>query len=71
MNGLTDKQKEYLYFIKKFIDKNKYSPSYREIGDHFLVCSGAAYLNVLCLIKKGYLDKENKKNRTIRIIKEL
>ena len=34
-NKLTDRQKEIFTFIKKYIKKNSYPPSRREIADHF------------------------------------
>lgn len=53
---LTKKQKEILDFVLTFIDKNGYSPSYREIGENFKfssVATVAEYINILRT--KGYL----------------
>ena len=35
MKGLTKRQREILDYIQDYVDNNKYSPSYREIMNHF------------------------------------
>ena len=55
MNDLTYVQKRVYYSIKDFIEKNGYSPSFREI----------AKLNG----NKGYIQYEDKKSRTVKIVK--
>lgn len=54
---LTKKQKEILDFVRDFIDDNGYSPSYREIGEHFGLSSVATVAeHVNTLRSKGYLE---------------
>ncbi|QQG50069.1 MAG: transcriptional repressor LexA [Candidatus Berkelbacteria bacterium] len=56
---LTPKQKQILDFIESFIDENGYSPSYREIAEHFGFSSVATVAeHVENLRLKGYLSSE-------------
>jgi len=66
---LTARQSEVLNFITDFIGKNGFSPTSREIADHFSVCQtrGAAY--ILALELKGYISHQPGKMRTIKILK--
>lgn len=58
-NMLTPKQKQILDFIESFIDENGYSPSYREIAEHFGFSSVATVAeHVENLRLKGYLSSE-------------
>ena len=43
MKGLTERQKEIALFIEHYIDENGYSPSLRDIGNHFGFSPKAAY----------------------------
>lgn len=53
---LTPKQRAILDFITAFGEKNDYSPSYREIADHFNLASTATIAeHVDTLKQKGYL----------------
>ncbi len=56
---LTPKQKQILEYVEEFIEDNGYSPSYREIADHFgfsSVATVAEHIENLRL--KGYLSSE-------------
>lgn len=53
--SLSQRQKEYLAFIKNYISKNESSPSLEEIADHFNVRSPTAHTILEALQKKGYL----------------
>lgn len=67
---LTDKQQRIYEIIKKFIEKNGYSPSVREIAKIAEVNStGTIQEYIYKLKKKGYINYIPNKNRTIRIIK--
>jgi repressor LexA len=56
---LTPKQKQILDYIEQFIDDNGYSPSYREIAEHFGFSSVATVAeHVENLRLKGYLSNE-------------
>ena len=70
MNDLTPIQKRVYYIIKDFIDKNGYSPSYREIGKLNGNNSVATvWFHMKNLRNKGYISYKDGVNRTVRIIK--
>lgn len=69
---LTKKQKEMLSFIKKFYGKNKFSPTLKELQNHF------GYENISsvqrhteALKKKGFLISEKHQARSLQIKKQL
>ena len=71
MEKLTTKQKLILQITKKLIAEKGYPPTVREIGKAINVSSPAtvqAHLNHLA--NKGYIRKENIKNRTIELLVE-
>jgi repressor LexA len=56
---LTPKQKQILDYIEQFIEDNGYSPSYREIAEHFQFSSVATVAeHIENLRLKGYLSSE-------------
>ena len=60
MESITKKQKEILDYIQDFIEKNGYSPSYREIANYFKLSSVATvaeYVNTLR--SKKYLENSD------------
>lgn len=66
MKGLTKRQRELIDYIQEFITNNRYSPSYREIGERFGFSStGSVYNHVQALKKKGVLNLEPKSSRSI------
>lgn len=69
MKGLTKRQRELIDFIHSFITNNRYSPSYREIKNHFGFTSlGSVYKHLTTLKKKGFLAGESKVSRSITTI---
>lgn len=69
-NNLTKRQREILDFINEFIAKNHYSPSVREIGDHFDLSSPATvHVHIENLKKKGFLSNSYRESRSIELIK--
>lgn len=70
MEDLTKVQKRVYYIIKDFIEKNGFSPTIREIGELNGNESPATPLfHVKALKEKGYIDYQENKNRTIKVIK--
>lgn len=70
LRNLTPIQKKIYYIIKDFIDQKGYSPSYREIGKLNGTNSTATiHYHMKNLRKKGYIDYQDKINRSVRIIK--
>lgn len=66
MKGLTKRQRELIDYIEEFIANNRYSPSYREIGQRFGLSSlGSVYKHIQALKKKGLLSLESKCSRSI------
>ena len=71
MKGLTSKQTEILQFIQNFIDRNHYSPSYREIMHHFSFNSpGTVYKHLHTLKRKGVLTAEKQSHRSIMPVQQ-
>jgi repressor LexA len=68
MKELTDRQREVLTFIVKFIDSHTYPPTIREIADHFEISIKGAHDHVTALKKKAYV-KNDKRSRTLEVIK--
>ena len=69
MEKLTSKQEIILKIIKKFIAKNGYPPTVREIGEEAHLSSQATtFFHLSKLEEKGYIKKGNSKNRTIEIL---
>lgn len=70
-NKLTPKQEELYIAIKDYIDRNKYSPSIRELCIRLGNSSPATVHAKLRLLKeKEFITYEEGKNRTIRIKEE-
>jgi repressor LexA len=68
MKELTDRQREVLTFIIRFIDSHTYPPTIREIAEHFEISIKGAHDHVTALKKKGYV-KNDKRSRTMEVIK--
>ena len=69
MEKLTDKQKVILDTIKKFIAKNGFPPTVREIGKALDLSSPATtHFHLSKLESKGYIRKGKSKNRTIELL---
>lgn len=68
MKGLTKRQLEILSFIKEYIRVKNYSPSYREIMQHFGFSSlGSVYKHIHVLKRKQALDGESRSSRSLSI----
>ncbi len=66
MKGLTKKQREVFSYILEYIQRNNYSPSFREIQSFFgfsSLGSVSKYINILS--RKGFLTYEEKCGRSI------
>ena len=65
---LSPRQQEILQFIAAYQAENGYSPSLREIGDAFQLASVATvHQHIAALEKKGYLNKDWNKGRSIEL----
>jgi repressor LexA len=66
--GPTKRQKEVLDFIKSFISKNAFSPTVREIAEHFGVQVNGTAGHLKALEKKRLITRQVNKARTIRVL---
>ena len=69
MIPLTDRQKEVLEVIRKYIAEHEYSPTYQELADILGMYLKAVYDHIRALERKGWITKIDKKPRTIVILK--
>ncbi|PLX22167.1 repressor LexA [Candidatus Parcubacteria bacterium] len=68
-DNLTKRQRQILDFINEFSEKNGYSPSYREIGEHFNLSSTATiHAHVSALEKKGLVKRSHNEARSIELV---
>ncbi len=68
MEKLTGKQEEVLVVIKKYIAKNGYAPTVREICQELDLSSPATvFVHLKHLINKGYITQTNSKFRTLEV----
>ena len=59
MKGLTKRQNEIVHYISEYINIHRFSPSYREIMEHFGFTSlGTVYKHVQVLKRKGMIQAE-------------
>ena len=69
MNNLTSRQSEILNFIKKYVVANGYPPTVREICKALNLSSPATIHSHLHNLElKGYIKKDNQKNRAIELL---
>lgn len=69
MEKLTSRQESILKIIKKMIAKNGYPPTVREIGAEANLHSPATiHFHLKKLEEKGYIKKDDNKNRTLEIL---
>ena len=69
MEKLTDRQSQILDTIKKFIAKNGYPPTVREIGSLLDLSSPATtHFHLNRLESKGYIRKNKSKNRSLELM---
>lgn len=69
MEKLTNRQATILDILKKLIAKKGYPPTVREIGKAAgLTSTATTQFHLTKLEEKGYIKKDNSKNRTIEIL---
>lgn len=70
MKGLTERQREILNFIEEFIRIKGFSPTYKEIKNHFALSSlGTIYKHLAALKKKGLITAEKGHKSSIMTVK--
>lgn len=66
---LTTRQKEILTYIKQYYAKNKYTPSIRNICEHFNLSSSATVkVHLDSIIEKGFLRRDSRNPRYLEIM---
>lgn len=69
MEKLTSQQEKLLDKIKQYLVRHGYAPTVRELCDEMELSSTATVqVHLTNLEKKGYLKKQNSKNRTIELL---
>lgn len=69
MEKLTGKQTHILQILKQLVAENGYPPTVREIGEKANLSSPATiHFHLSKLEEKGYIKKDDNKNRTIEIL---
>lgn len=68
MIAITDRQREVLEFIKRYIAGHKYPPTIREISEYFGISVKGAYDHVKALERKEYIHSNNNRSRTIEVV---
>ena len=69
---LTDRQRVVLSYIEGEISRRGYPPTIREIGSHLGIRSTNGVTDhIKALEKKGYIAREDRKSRSMRILRSL
>ena len=69
MKGLTHRQHEIFDWICIFRIENRFSPSVKEIGEAFGLSIPSAWSHFNALAKKGYIEVQPDRPRSLRIRK--
>lgn len=69
MKEITERQKDVLFFISDFIEKNSYPPTVREISSSFGISVRAVQDHLGALEKKGYITHVPGCSRSFKILK--
>jgi repressor LexA len=69
MKELTARQKEVLTFITNYINTHSYPPTIREIAGFFSMSVKGAHDHVTALRRKGFVRQENKRPRTMELVR--
>ena len=69
MKPITEKQKAILDFIIKFKNENEMPPTYREIAEGRGVTIKSIWDHVSALARKGYISRQDKISRGLKVLK--
>lgn len=67
MKEITERQKDVLFFISDFIEKNSYPPTVREISSSFGISVRAVQDHLRALERKGYITHTPGNSRSIKV----
>lgn len=68
MKGLTDRQREVLDFIKRYIESNSYAPAVRDIAKQFGITVKAAHDHLKALERKGVIHSSEGISRSTGVV---
>ncbi len=68
--GLTEKQQKVLEFLKRYIMKNHFAPTAKEIAENFTIAEKNAFYYMDVLERKGYIRRRKKMPRVLEFIGE-
>ena len=68
MKDLTERQQQILQFISDYTEENSFPPTVRETAEHFSVSLKAIQDHFTALTKKGYLLKDEKRSRSLKVL---
>ncbi|TVQ36661.1 MAG: transcriptional repressor LexA [Spirochaetaceae bacterium] len=68
MKSITRRQREVLDYIKAYITGHKFPPTFREISENFSISVKGAYDHVKALERKGFIQLNNNRSRTIEVL---
>ena len=69
MKEATERQKEVLDFIADYVRAHTYSPTIREVAEHFSISVKGAHDHLTALRKKGLMKQGDKKPRTMELVR--
>ncbi|MCX8015084.1 MAG: transcriptional repressor LexA, partial [candidate division WOR-3 bacterium] len=67
MKELTKKQQKIVNFIKDYIDRYQYPPTYQEIAESFNIRKPSVLAHLNALQKKGYLNRQTYRARSLAL----
>ncbi|GAB1422492.1 transcriptional repressor LexA [Anaerolineales bacterium] len=71
-SDLSERQKNILRFMKRYIEANGYPPSIREIGNATDINSTSVVnYNIQRLVEAGYLERDDRVSRGLRLVEEI
>lgn len=68
MKELTERQQQILQFISDYTEENSFPPTVRETAEYFSVSLKAIQDHFTALTKKGYLLKDEKRSRSLKVL---
>jgi repressor LexA len=69
--GLSERQRTILHFIERYIERNGFSPSIREMADYANISSTSVVTYYLKqLEREGYIEREGGVSRGVRVVKQ-
>ena len=69
-NGLTERQKEILGFVRDFLATHGFPPTIREIGLSFHIAPASVLGHLHALEVKGFVRRTPAKSRCLEVLKE-